>query len=376
MNAGHAMPLFTSNRERRLWLWTLAVVVAIYATLGPARVLVDALRERNLLRVSFGLVVLVVVVAVVRHWVKNWPGWSEVGVALGVALVYGAAFLRMENPAERTHLIEYGIVAVLIHQALLERARNGGSVPKPAALAVALTALLGTLDECIQALLPARVFDVRDIGFNALAGFMAVAARLALAPQRGPGWRLWFWWLMGAAWGGGAGMYARFGQPVGIETLQSSPLVLWAGYLSFAWGAIIVGAVQWVALRRHLARAGRWMLASLGAVGIAGLVILGVGTVDADTAWVVGTGLFGAAAGMLQWLVLRVQVPGAGWWVLASSIGWLVAIPAGEELGWNGLWAVYGVITGTVVVLLLRRTPAGEAEEGTGSGSEHIVETP
>ena len=49
------MSLFTSDRERRLWLWTLAVLVAIYATLGPARVLADALRERNLLRLSFAL---------------------------------------------------------------------------------------------------------------------------------------------------------------------------------------------------------------------------------------------------------------------------------------------------------------------------------
>ena len=28
-------PLFSSDRERRLWVWTLAVVVAIYSTLGP-----------------------------------------------------------------------------------------------------------------------------------------------------------------------------------------------------------------------------------------------------------------------------------------------------------------------------------------------------
>ena len=44
------MSLFTSDREPRLWLWTLAAIVAIYSTLGPAGALVGALRERSLLR--------------------------------------------------------------------------------------------------------------------------------------------------------------------------------------------------------------------------------------------------------------------------------------------------------------------------------------
>ena len=102
---------FTSDRERRLWLWALAVVVAIYSTLGPAETLAGALRERNLLRTSFALVLLLV----------------------------------------------------------------------PAALAVGATALLGWIDEGIQAILPNRVYDIRDVGFNALAGLMAVAAGLVLA---------------------------------------------------------------------------------------------------------------------------------------------------------------------------------------------------
>ena len=39
---------FTSERERRLWAWTLAVVVAIYSTLGLARTLAAVLAEWNL----------------------------------------------------------------------------------------------------------------------------------------------------------------------------------------------------------------------------------------------------------------------------------------------------------------------------------------
>ena len=85
---------------------------------------------------------------------------------------------------ERTHLIEYGVVAVFIHEALTERASHGRRVPVPAALAILATALLGALDECIQAFLPTRVFDVQDIVFNTLAAVMAIATSLALGWAR------------------------------------------------------------------------------------------------------------------------------------------------------------------------------------------------
>ena len=178
------MSLFTSDLERHLWLWALAVVVAIYSTLGPAQILVAALRERNLLRVSFTIVLFLVGAVIVWRWVKRRPGWREIGVALGVAAVYLFPWFRVETLEERTHLIEYSLVAILIHQALIERQRHGRHVPSPPTLAVVVTALLGLLDECIQAILPNRVFDLVDIGFNALAGLMAILASLALARAR------------------------------------------------------------------------------------------------------------------------------------------------------------------------------------------------
>jgi hypothetical protein len=51
----HSLSLFTSDRERRLWAWTLAVVVAIYSTLGLARTLAGALSDKGLLDAVFGL---------------------------------------------------------------------------------------------------------------------------------------------------------------------------------------------------------------------------------------------------------------------------------------------------------------------------------
>jgi hypothetical protein len=179
------MPLFTSDRERHLWFYALLVVVAIYSTLGLAGTLAEVLRQRNLLDVSFVVGFLLVVAAIVGSVLRRRPGRREIWVALGVTAVYGMVVVRMGiSPMERTHLFEYGLVAVLIYQALTERVRNGGHVPIPAVFTIVVTALLGWFDEGIQALLPNRVYDLRDVGVNALAGLMAISASVALARAR------------------------------------------------------------------------------------------------------------------------------------------------------------------------------------------------
>jgi len=69
----------------------------------------------------------------------------------------------------------------------------------------------------------------------------------------------------------------------------------------------------------------------------------------------------GAVVGIAQWFVLRRQVSRAGWWVLASIVGFVVAstvqfavavslVAASVVVG-----AVYGAITGGVLVWLLRQ---------------------
>ena len=170
------MDLFSSSRERRLWTWAAVVVVAIYSTLGLARRLADALAGTGVGESLFVLCFVVILVAIVTQGLKTKPTGPEIGVALGVAAAYLMVFVRMAVPTERSHLIEYGVVALIIHEALRERAGQGRHVPAPALLAVLATSLVGTLDECIQWFVPSRAFDRVDILFNVLAAVMAVAA--------------------------------------------------------------------------------------------------------------------------------------------------------------------------------------------------------
>lgn len=176
---------FSSARERRLWAWTAAVVVAIYSTLGLARTLADELRARELLDGAFVLALVLIIAAVVVQAVRSRPGVAEVGVMLGVAATYLLVVVRMALPEERTHLIEYGVVALLAHEALTERASQGRWAPRPALLAVGIAGMIGVVDELIQLALPSRVFDPVDMGFNLLAAGLAVAASVALRRVRG-----------------------------------------------------------------------------------------------------------------------------------------------------------------------------------------------
>ena len=114
---------------------------------------------------------------------------------------------------------------------------------------------------------------------------------------------------------------------------------------------VITGFFQWLVLRRYLSRAGWWIVAS--AVGWAVGIALG---------WIVHWGdvgfvAIGATVGAGQWLILRRQVRRAGWWILASAIGWAVGWWAvGRVLGevWGG--GVGGQFTGAVLVWLLHQS--------------------
>ena len=166
-----------------MWTLTLALVVAIFATLGIAGTLADAFRETGSDAALFLLGMVLVGCAVAAWGLKVRPSGVEIGVALGIIAVYFMAFARMTF-AERSHLIEYGVVASFIYAALTERSNSGRHVPLPAVIAVAATALIGAIDEGIQRLIPSRVFDPVDILFNTLAATMSVAAVLALSWAR------------------------------------------------------------------------------------------------------------------------------------------------------------------------------------------------
>ncbi len=168
------------SRERRFWLLALLAVVAIFSTLGLAGTLVEELRRRDLFDAASFIAFLVLLAAFAASGIRTRPGWRELWVGPGIAAVYAMVLIRTGIPeVERTHLFEYGLVAVLIHAALGER--RGKKDMTAAALAIVATSVIGLVDESVQWLIPDRFFDWRDVVFNAFAAVLAVGASTALA---------------------------------------------------------------------------------------------------------------------------------------------------------------------------------------------------
>jgi hypothetical protein len=155
------------------------VFIAIFATLFIGRPLATYLGDQNLQAVFFVSGMLLVGAAILIHAIKTKPGRNEIAILLGVIAVYTMFIFRLGAP-ERSHLIEYSVLALCIHKALIERAHQGKAVHSPAFLAWVMAFLLGVLDEAIQIYLPNRVFDPLDILFNGLAVTMAIGSSALL----------------------------------------------------------------------------------------------------------------------------------------------------------------------------------------------------
>jgi VanZ family protein len=180
------MSLFVSPRERKMWFSAVGLLVLIYTTLGQARQVVDWLRERNTLRLAVGLVLVAVVVLLVRDFMRRRPSRRELLIVVLLVAAYASVLLWMDRAEERLHLVQYGLVAAFFYRALGERHRAGRRLWfSPSVGAVLLTTAAGWLDEGIQHFLPSRVYDLRDVAFNALAGLLAVIAMSTLGWAEG-----------------------------------------------------------------------------------------------------------------------------------------------------------------------------------------------
>lgn len=175
--------LFRTPLERRLWLAVAVAVGLLLAALYPMQFLLDALRARNLLRLTIAALFLFCAAAVVGGLLRRRaPLLAWLVVALAGAL-YAAIALAMEVPQERLHLVEYGALALLLRMAIAESvaARSAADrVSNVDVWALGAATTVGWIDEGVQGILPNRMYDLRDVAFNALAAALALLAAAAV----------------------------------------------------------------------------------------------------------------------------------------------------------------------------------------------------
>lgn len=159
------------NEKTRRWLWVVGWTFLIYATLYIVRPICEFLRQR----VPLDLVVnglFIGLALVMLYWVfaRLRIGWRRRSLFFLLLFLYAGALTVIEIPEERIHLIEYGILAILIFRALCLDI----SEFKALGAAFALTTLLGWGDEGIQYLLPNRYYQTQDVLLNSFSGLMGL----------------------------------------------------------------------------------------------------------------------------------------------------------------------------------------------------------
>jgi hypothetical protein len=162
------------------------------------------------------------------------------------------------------------------------------------------------------------------------------------------GWGFWLAWVLASIMGLVVG--ALLGMSVAYGLFDRDGVDATIGIT----GGIVMGAtsgfLQWVVLREKVARAGWWVLASALGFAIAGGT-LGAIRINENyvMAGILFAAVFGVAGGIMQWLVLRQQVVRAGLWILASILGSLVGaigFPISSAIGAAGNYGLSAMVFG------------------------------
>lgn len=163
-----------------------------------------------------------------------------------------------------------------------------------------------------------RVFTRLSLGFSILWAFSGLASILL-------GWML-SWGLMLIA----RGIFGDYIYVNGVRHITEDYLFSW---MFFPLIGLLQGGIQALILREVHPRPGIWALVT-PAGWIAGFVILRVVSEWFFTRWtsqensplylLIVFFTLGVCISLAQWLVLRRWAARAGWWVLFSTLGWVI----------------------------------------------------
>ncbi len=170
------------QRSHKPLMWAVAVSILAFAPVARP--------IQNFLRTALGsegimLFVLALFLAggtlfifISRFW-KLPPKNIIFTIVVFLAGLVSSFYLHL--PEERIHLVQFGLLGLLACPSLKGR-EDGGWIWlwKP----LLLVLLIGAADEVLQWFLPDRVFDTRDILFNALGGVWGILLYLGVRGMR------------------------------------------------------------------------------------------------------------------------------------------------------------------------------------------------
>ena len=161
----------TDRRNSRSWFWVLLCIIGIYSTIPLARS-VQKFVYNNIGREFFTYAVFFVIFAataallylfIFRLKIKKISQYCWLLLSAGLCIYY--TIQLRTHPEEAIHILEYGLLSLLIFRALSHRVRDW-SIYITVVLSVSF---IGTMDEFIQWMMPQRYWGIEDVKINTLA---------------------------------------------------------------------------------------------------------------------------------------------------------------------------------------------------------------
>jgi VanZ family protein len=153
--------------------------LVIYCTIPVARAFRELIAEKIGLEFFLYLTATLTLIAGVMAFInlrnRKLPTNAYLWLFGIVAAFMVYIYQLRDIPEEAIHVAEYGVIGILVYRALSHRTRDF-SIYIMAALIVGM---IGVLDEYIQWIAPSRVFDLRDIRTNFVAGSLGQLAIVA-----------------------------------------------------------------------------------------------------------------------------------------------------------------------------------------------------
>ena len=163
------------NVNNKKWCWIFCYIFFLYFTLPINGFIVKWLYNnvgKKLLSMTVSLIGLSFLVVIFILFRKLSKAKTLMALAMSFSIFLWAN-LHINLPAERIHFIEYAILGMMVY-------KSREKIPlTPTIGTIIFVFIVGVTDELIQAILPNRVGDPRDVLMNAVGGL----------------WGIWLVWL-------------------------------------------------------------------------------------------------------------------------------------------------------------------------------------
>lgn len=152
----------------KLRILVFAYILIIYATLPIIGSIVSTAEQilgRKIFNVVINFFIFIIFSLICYHFYRK-AGFKLLGYMFLISLPLLFIVLSLNRPAERIHVVEYGILGFLLFKAC------GIGNFKGLVVSSIFASVVGLVDEVIQWMLPNRVGDIKDVVINSISGIL------------------------------------------------------------------------------------------------------------------------------------------------------------------------------------------------------------